>query len=63
MNFKDIENKNVAELVKQKTDLVAKLFDMNMKNSLGQLASPHQIRTMRRDIAKINTALARKSVR
>ncbi|OFZ31432.1 MAG: 50S ribosomal protein L29 [Bdellovibrionales bacterium RIFCSPHIGHO2_01_FULL_40_29] len=63
MNFKDIENKNVAELVKQKSELVAKLFDMNMKNSLGQLASPHQIRTTRRDIARINTALLRKSAR
>ncbi len=63
MNFKDIENKNVAELVKQKAELVAKLFDMNMKNSLGQLASPHQIRTTRRDIARLNTALLRKSVR
>ena len=63
MNFKDIENKNVAELVKQKTELVAKLFDMNMKNSLGQLSSPHQIRTTRRDIARLNTALLRKSAR
>ena len=63
MNFKDIENKNVAELVKQKAELVAKLFDMNMKNSLGQLASPHQIRTTRRDIARLNTALLRKSAR
>lgn len=63
MNFKDIENKNVAELVKQKAELVTKLFDMNMKNSLGQLASPHQIRTTRRDIARLNTALLRKSAR
>ncbi len=63
MTFKDIENKNVTELVKQKAELVAKLFDMNMKNSLGQLASPHQIRTTRRSIAQINTALLRKSAR
>ncbi len=63
MNFKDIENKNVAELVKQKAELVAKLFEMNMKNGLGQLSGPHQIRTTRRDIARLNTALLRKSAR
>jgi len=63
MLFKDLENKNTNELVKQKTDLVAKLFDMQMKNKLGQLAGPHQIRSLRRDIARINTALIRKSAR
>ena len=63
IKIKDIENKNVAELVKQKAELVAKLFEMNMKNGLGQLSSPHQIRTTRRDIARLNTALLRKSAR
>lgn len=63
MNFKDVENKSATELLKQKTELTNKLFDMNMKNSLGQLASPLQIRSTRRDIARINTAIVRKSVR
>ena len=62
-NFKEIENKSAADLIKQKAELTTKLFDMNMKNSLGQLASPHQIRTTRRDIARINTAVVRKSAR
>lgn len=63
MIFKDIENKNTVELIKQKSDLVTKLFDMKMKNSLGQLTGPHQIKSLRRDIARINTALIRKSAR
>ncbi len=63
MNFKDIENKSATELAKQKAELTTKLFDMSMKNSLGQLASPHQIRLTRRDIARINTAAVRKSAR
>lgn len=63
MKFADIENKSVTELVKQKNELASKLFDMKMKNSLGQLASPHQIRLVRRDIAKINTAIVRKAAR
>jgi large subunit ribosomal protein L29 len=63
MKFSDIENKSVTELIKQKNDLSAKLFDMKMKNTLGQLAAPHTIRNMRRDIARINTVLVRKAAR
>lgn len=63
MKFTDIESKSVTELIKQKNELSSKLFDMKMKNTLGQLASPHQIRNMRRDIARINTAIVRKAAR
>lgn len=63
MKFSDVENKSVTDLIKQKTELTSRLFDMKMKNTLGQLASPHQIRTVRRDIAKINTAIVRKAAR
>lgn len=63
MNFSDIENKSVTELIKQKNEISAKLFDLKMKNSLGQLSTPHQIRNIRRDIARINTAIVRKAAR
>ena len=63
MKFSDVENKSTTELIKQKNELSTKLFDFKMKNTLGQLASPHQVRNMRRDIARINTALVRKAAR
>lgn len=63
MKFADIENKSVTELIKQKNELSTKLFDMKMKNSLGQLATPHTVRNVRRDIARINTVLVRKAAR
>lgn len=63
MKFADIENKSVTELIKQKNELSAKLFDMKMKNTLGQLATPHTVRNVRRDIARINTVLVRKAAR
>ena len=63
MKFSDIENKSVTELIKQKNELSSKLFDMKMKNTLGQLATPHLIRNVRRDIARINTVLVRKAAR
>lgn len=63
MKFSEIENKSVTELIKQKNELSSKLFDLKMKNSLGQLASPHQVRNVRRDIARINTVIVRKAAR
>jgi large subunit ribosomal protein L29 len=63
MKFSDIENKSVTDLIKEKSELATKLFDMRMKNNLGQLATPHLIRNVRRDIAKINTAIVRKAAR
>ncbi len=63
MRFSDIENKSVTELIKQKNELSAKLFDLKMKNSLGQLATPHLVRNVRRDIARLNTAIVRKAAR
>lgn len=63
MKFSDVENKTVTDLIKQKAELTTRLFDMKMKNTLGQLATPHQIRSVRRDIAKINTAIVRKAAR
>ncbi len=63
MKFADIENKSLKELIKQKQDLTSQLFEMKMKNSLGQLANPVEIRVVRKDIAKINTAIVKKSVR
>ncbi len=63
MKFSDIENKNVADLIKQKKELISQLFEMKMKNSLGQLANPVQIRAVRKNIARLNTAIVKKSVR
>ncbi len=63
MKFADIENKNVKDLIKQKQELVSQLFEMKMKNSLGQLTNPIQIRMVRKNIAQLNTAIVKKSVR
>ncbi len=63
MKFTDVENKSLKDLIKQKLELTSQLFEMKMKNSLGQLSNPVQIRFVRKNIAKINTAIVKKSVR
>lgn len=63
MKFVDIENKNMVDLIKQKKELTAHLFEMKMKNSLGQLENSVQIKIVRKNIARLNTAIVKKSVR
>jgi large subunit ribosomal protein L29 len=63
MKFTDIESKNMTDLIKQKKELISQLFEMKMKNSLGQLTNPVKIRTVRKNIARLNTAIVKKSVR
>jgi large subunit ribosomal protein L29 len=60
MKFNEIKDMSVTELKKKRSVLSEQLFEMKMKNSIGQLSNPMTIRQLRRDIAKINTAIVGK---
>ncbi len=57
MKFNEIKDKTVSDLVKLKKQLANEIVLMKMKNTLGQVSNPLKIRDMRKQIAKINTAL------
>jgi large subunit ribosomal protein L29 len=57
MNFKDIKDLSKKELVKKGSSLKEELFQAKMKNSLGQLGNPMEIRKIRRDLARVRTAM------
>lgn len=61
MKFKDLVSQSSKELVKQKRELAQEMFTAQMKNSLGQLSNPLEIRKMRRELARVETALSQKS--
>jgi large subunit ribosomal protein L29 len=63
MKYTEIADQTVAELKKKKKTLANDLFQSKMKNNLGQLANPITIRDLRKDIARVNTALSQKTVR
>jgi large subunit ribosomal protein L29 len=63
MKFKDIQDLTVEELRKREVSTRTDLFDMKMKHSLGQLGNPLQIRKMRKDVARVKTALSSKLAR
>lgn len=60
MKFADIKDLTVDELKKRDRQLREELFETTMKHSLGQLSDTLIIRRMRKDIARIQTALTQK---
>lgn len=63
MKYADISGLSEKELTKKATQLKGEVFEAKMKNALGQLANPMEIRNSRRDIARLKTAMAAKSAK
>jgi large subunit ribosomal protein L29 len=60
MKSKEIKGYSVDELNKKLKELRADLFEARMKNELGQLGNPIDIRKVRRNVARVQTALTEK---
>jgi len=60
MKFGDVKGLSVDELKKKLREVRGELFEMRMKNKLGQVGNPLQIRHLRRGVARIRTALNQK---
>lgn len=58
MKYTDIKGLSRQELLKKKNSLREELFQAKMKNVLGQLTNPVQIRFLRKDVARLETALS-----
>lgn len=61
MKFEDVSGLSIEELRKKSLELTKSLFEMKIKNSLGQLGNPLEIRFVRRDIARVKTAINQKA--
>lgn len=62
MRYAEIRSLSVTELAKKRKDLSVEMFNIKMKNSIGQANSPIAIRILRREIARVNTAITSKKV-
>lgn len=63
MKYADISGLSGKELVKKAKELRSQMFEARMKNALGQLSNPMTIRSMRRDVARLKTALRAKAAK
>ena len=60
MNAQDLRQKNETELREELTGLLREQFNLRMQRGIGQLATPHELRRVRRDIARVRTVLNEK---
>lgn len=60
MSIAEWKNNTVAELKTSLSDLLRKQFKLRLTQSSGELAKHHQIKQVRRDIARILTLLTEK---
>lgn len=61
MNVQDMREKNEQELRDELTGLLREQFNLRMQRGIGQLATPHDLRRVRRDIARVKTVLNEKN--
>jgi len=61
MKIKEIAELTARELLTRKRELREEMFNLRVQQQSGQLERPHLIRTARRNIARIETVLSRKS--
>jgi large subunit ribosomal protein L29 len=60
MNAQDLRTKNESELREELSGLLQEQFNLRMQRGIGQLATPHDLRRVRRDIARVRTVLNEK---
>jgi large subunit ribosomal protein L29 len=61
MNAQDLRAKKENELREELTGLLQEQFNLRMQRGIGQLATPHDLRRVRRDIARVRTVLNEKN--
>ncbi len=62
MEAQELRNKNEGELQEELGELLQEQFNLRMQKGMGQLTSSHQLKRVRRDIARVRTILREKTV-
>jgi large subunit ribosomal protein L29 len=60
MNAHDLRAKKESELREELSGLLREQFNLRMQRGIGQLATPHDLRRVRKDIARVRTVLNEK---
>ncbi|MBX3679965.1 50S ribosomal protein L29 [Cognatazoarcus halotolerans] len=62
MKASELRAKGATELNKELLDLLKAQFSLRMQHATQQLGNPGQLKTVRRDIARVRMVLAEKAV-
>ena len=60
MKAKQLRDKSVTELEQELRERLREQFNLRMQQGSGQLSRPHQMKTVRREIARIRTIVNEK---
>ncbi|MDO5089928.1 MAG: 50S ribosomal protein L29 [Cardiobacteriaceae bacterium] len=63
MSLRELKEKNVDQLREELIALRQSQLKLTMQKASGQLEQTHQIRQVRRDIARVKTLLAQQNVK
>ena len=58
-NYKDL---SIKELTAEESKLRSELFNLTFQNKVGQLANTSRIREVKKEIARVKTALTQKKI-
>jgi len=61
MNLDEIRELTPTELSSRKKELRQEIFHLRLQQQAGQLEKPHLLRTLRREIARLETVLTVKN--
>ena len=62
MKVAEMKQKDVAELEVELGELQKEQFNLRMQQGSGQLARPHLMKNVRRNIARVKTVISAKTV-
>ncbi len=60
MKIAEIKELTSKELLARKRELREEIFNLRVQQQAGQLEKPHMLRTLRRNVARIETVLSQK---
>lgn len=61
MKASELRDLSVEELEAKKIELLSDQFKLRMNKNTGQLEQTHELKNVRRDIARVNTILTQKA--
>lgn len=61
MDIQELRSKDSSELRSELSELLQEQFNLRMQKGTGQLGQPHELRRVRREIARVKTILTEKS--
>jgi len=63
MNVQELRSRDEKALREELSNLLREQFNLRMQKGTGQLTQPHELRRVRRDIARVQTVLNEKASR